>query len=64
MIEDLIREGKRECELLIPYSEQSIVSSLYNTSEVLSVDYEERGVLVKAILGNEEQGMLAKYIIK
>ena len=62
MIEDILHESKRECTLLIPYNEQSVISNLYNTSTVLSVDYEAEGIIVRAILGAPERGMLAKYI--
>ena len=64
MIENVIRENKREVKLLIPYSAQHIVSRLYDTCEVLETSYEENGVLVRAVLGKEEQGMLAKYILE
>lgn len=62
VIEDVIHEGKRECEILLPYSEQAILSNLYNVSTVLEVDYRAEGVYVKAILGAAERGMLKKYI--
>ncbi len=64
MIEDIIHEGKKECNLLIPYSEQSILSNLYDTATVIDVDYRDNGIAVKAVLGTPEQGMLSKYIIK
>ncbi|MBE6635112.1 MAG: GTPase HflX [Ruminococcaceae bacterium] len=62
MIEDILHESKRECKLLIPYSEQSVLSSLYDKATVLEVDYLDSGIVVRAILGNAERGMLAKYI--
>ena len=64
MIEDVVRENKREVKLLIPYSSQHVLSRLYDTCEVLETSYEESGVMVRAILGKEEQGMLAKYILE
>ena len=63
-IEDVIHDGKRECELIIPYSEQSVISSIYNDCTVYSVDYRSDGVYVKALLGKKESGMLSKYIIE
>lgn len=62
-IEKVIHEGKVECELLIPYNEQSKVSVLYDKYTVLSVDYIDNGISVKAILGPEARGMFAKYIV-
>ena len=62
-IEKIIHDGKTECELLIPYTDQSKVSVLYDNYTVLSVDYIDNGISVKAILGPEERGMFAKYIL-
>ena len=62
-IEKVIHDGKTECELLIPYTEQSKVSVLYDNYTVLNVDYIDNGISVKAILGPEERGMFAKYIV-
>lgn len=61
-IEAVIHEGKVECDLLIPYAEQSKLSVLYDNYTVLNVDYIDNGISVKAILGPEERGMFAKYI--
>ena len=62
-IEKVIHDGKTECELLIPYNEQSKVSLLYDNYTVVSVDYVDNGISVKAILGADERGMFAKYIV-
>ena len=62
MIEEIVHDGKRECSILLPYSEQSILSNLYKVSTVLQVDYRDDGVFVRAILGAAERGMLKKYI--
>ena len=62
-IEKVIHDGKAECELLIPYNEQSKVSVLYDHYTVLSVDYTDDGILVKAMLGTDELGMFSKYIV-
>ena len=61
-IETVVHDGKKECLLLIPYSEQGVVNSLYNKCTVLSVDYEGDGIYVKAVLGVAEQGIFAKYL--
>ena len=62
MIENAIHEGKKEYNLLIPYSEQSVLSSMYDKCTMISVDYIAEGVFVKAILGQAERGMLEKYL--
>ena len=62
-IEKVILDGKTEYELLIPYNEQSKVSLLYDNYTVISVDYVDDGISVKAILGADERGMFAKYIV-
>lgn len=62
VIEDTIHSGKAEYELLIPYSEQSVLSAMYDTVTVLTVDYKDDGVYVKAILGNAEKGIYQKYL--
>jgi GTP-binding protein HflX len=64
MIEDVIHEGKKECTLLIPYSDQSVLSSMYDKYTVLEVDYTDNGILVKAVLGSDGRGILAKYILE
>ena len=64
MIEDVIHEGKKECSLLIPYSDQSVLSSMYDKYTVLEVDYTDNGILVKAVLGPDGRGILAKYILE
>ena len=62
-VEKVIHDGKAEYELLIPYTEQSKVSLLYDNYTVISVDYVDNGISVKAILGADERGMFAKYIV-
>ena len=63
-IEEIIHDGKKECLLVIPYSDQGVLSSVYDKCTVLSVDYEADGIYVRAVLGAAEQGMLAKYLSK
>lgn len=63
IIEDTVHEGKMDVKLLVPYNEQSIVSSLYNKVTVVSVDYAEKGIYVVATLGPVERGMYGKYIV-
>ena len=62
-IERVISEMKRECTLLIPYDEQGKLSQLYSGATVKSVDYEEGGIRVTAVLDARLEGSLARYLI-
>ena len=62
-IERVIQESKRELKLLIPYSNQSIVSEIYNEYSVKSVDYLDSGLLVLATLDERGVGRFKNYII-
>lgn len=62
MIEDVVSQSKQRCLLLIPYTEQSALSVLYDKCTVLSVDYAEAGVVVEAILDKRALGQYKRYI--
>ena len=62
LISEYIMRSKKVCKLLIPYSEQGIVSSLYNSYTVNSVDYIAEGVAVEAVLDSRALGLYARYI--
>lgn len=64
MIETEIHRGKREYELLIPYSEQQILSQLYNSYTVSDVEYKDNGVSAKVVLDAKGKGQYGKYIVK
>ncbi len=61
-IEDTIHQFKKKYTLLIPYSNQSVVSALYNGYSVESVDYVDDGISVTVILDERGRGMYGKYI--
>ena len=61
-IEDTIHRFKKKYTLLIPYSNQSVVSSLYNNYTVESVDYVDDGISVSVILDERGRGIYGKYI--
>jgi len=63
MIDEEISKSKRRLSLLIPYSEQGILSRMYSGCTVLNVSYEDNGILVDAILDRKAQGMYAKHIL-
>lgn len=62
MIIGEIEKEKREYTLLIPYSEQSALNQLYKLYNVISVDYLDYGISVKAVLDRKGSGQYAKYI--
>ena len=62
-IDDVIKESKRECKLLIPYSAQSFVSDIYNEYSVRSVEYLDAGISIVAILDDRGIGRFKKYIV-
>ena len=64
MICSELRKGKRECNLLIPYNEQSVLNQLYNVYNVLDVEYLDTGICVKVVLDQKGRGQYSKYISK
>ena len=61
-IEETIHKFKKKYNLLIPYSAQSVLSSMYNSYSVESVDYLDDGISVVVILDERGRGMYGKYI--
>ena len=52
----------REAELHLPWSEASLVDALRQKGSILDLRYEEDGILVKAVLDEENFGRLKAYI--
>ncbi len=63
LIEEVIQRTKKKSILLLPYTEQSVLNSIYNSYSVESVDYKDNGIEVAAILDAKGQGLYGKYII-
>ena len=63
-IDEIIKENKKNVTLIIPYTEQGIVSNLYNDFTVLEVDYTDAGVKVSCVLDSRGLGLYNKYILK
>ena len=63
LIEEIIHRSKKEVKLLIPYTDQSVLSVIYNAYTVKSTDYVENGVLVEAVLDERGLGQYKKFII-
>ncbi len=54
---------EREVELLIPYVDGSITSSLQNSRTILLTEYREVGTYIKVVLKSTELSRYEKYII-
>ncbi len=62
VVESEIHRFKKKYTLLIPYSNQSALSALYNSYTVASVDYADEGIVAEVILDEKGRGVYAKYI--
>jgi len=62
LIEDVIRRFKKHYTLLIPYTEQSALSAMYNSYTVENVDYRDDGILVSVILDERGRGSYGRFI--
>ena len=61
-IERAILKFKRKYKLVIPYSEQSVLSYLYDNYAVEDVEYIDVGISVTATLDERGRGVVGKYI--
>lgn len=62
VIEEEIHRFKKKYTILIPYSNQSVLSALYNSYTVLEVNYVDDGISAEVILDERGRGMYSKYI--
>ena len=62
LVEQTVQKFKKKYILLIPYSNQSAVSALYNNYTVESVDYVDEGILVSCVLDERGRGIYQNYI--
>ena len=63
-IESVLRESKKEYNLLIPYSAQSKVNQIYNEYTVIDTEYTDDGILIKCVLDEKGYGMYKAFVIK
>jgi GTP-binding protein HflX len=61
-IERAILKFKRKYKLVIPYSDQSVLSYLYDNYAVEDVEYIDVGISVTATLDERGRGVVGKYI--
>ena len=52
----------KEANLLLPYSEAGIIDLLKREAQILSMDYEEAGIRVAAVLSDALFGRLQPYM--
>ena len=62
VIEEEIHRFKKKYTLLIPYSNQSALSNLYDSYTVSEVNYLDDGISVEVILDERGKGVYGKYI--
>ena len=59
---DMLNEGIRESDLILPYSDAGVLDLLRREAQILSAEYTENGILVKANLSPELLGRFKKYV--
>ena len=63
LITDEIHKCKKKYKLLLPYSNQSALSTMYNKYNVENVDYVDDGIVVEVVLDERGKGLYDKYIL-
>lgn len=63
-IDWVIRQAKQQLKLLIPYTDQSVASMLFDEYAVKSTEYREDGILFDVVLDKRGVGMMKKYVIE
>lgn len=63
VIDSVVKRTKQPVKLKIPYTEQGILSLLYNAYTVNSVEYLDDGILVDVTLDARGKGQYAKYCL-
>lgn len=63
LIEDTVSGFKRKYELLIPYTDQSAASAVFESYTVLNSEYTDTGVSMIAVLDERGRGLYGKYIV-
>ena len=62
LVEKTVQRFKKKYTLLIPYSNQSLVSALYNNYTVENVEYADNGIIVTCVLDERGRGTYQNYI--
>lgn len=60
----LLENGKRTVELMLPYKEAGVLELLHREGAVLSSDYADNGIMVKAVIRPELWGRVRGFVMK
>ncbi len=63
LIEDRINESRKECTMLIPYSDGGALNSLMNSSKLEILGYTEAGTKVHVFCKNEDYQRYKAYVL-
>ena len=63
VIENTIHKFKKKYSILIPYSDQSALSAIYDNYTVSNVEYVDNGISLDVILDERGKGLYGKYIV-
>ena len=63
MLSETLGRGQRRAVFLIPYSLGAVVEQLHAEAAVLSVEYDERGTLIEAVVKPELWGRIKQYAV-
>lgn len=61
-LESLCRNGKKRHIFVFPYTEQAVLSTFYNSAEVLDTAYNDIGTVVEAWVDEKTIGRYKKYL--
>ncbi len=61
-LEELLGDGKKTVEMLIPHSDGGAVNTVYRICENVQVDYTAEGTSITALCDAKAAGQLSKYI--
>lgn len=64
MLQQELYKSKKDVTLLLPYSSQFVLSQLYDTYTVNSVEYLDEGVSVSVVLDSKGVGQYKKFIVE
>ena len=63
-VEKTILSFKKESTFLLPQNKGYFIDTLYKNALVKSVDYTEKGILIKAVVDKKLSGQLQDYLVK
>lgn len=61
---EMLLTAQHQVTFLLPFSEGGILSALHGSGKVQSVEYQEAGILVKALVNHEVAGRYKEYTIE